>query len=80
MEIEGFFTKYNDCTERCFSSCGGCHYTMLSVVCSLVFYFVIGVVAVVAIVVTGVVLIAAVPILTCTLIVTYCVCKVMEKS
>ena len=57
-----------------------CHYTMLSVVCSLVFYFVIGVVAVVAIVVTGVVLIAAVPILICTLIVTYCVCKVMEKS
>ena len=78
--IESFFRKCKDCTEKCFSSCGGCHYTMLSVVCSLVLYFVIGVVAVVAVVVTGVVLIAAVPILICTLIVTYCVCKVMEKS
>ena len=46
---------------------------------SLVFYFVISVVAVVAIAVTGVVLIAVVPILICTLIVTYCVCKVMGK-
>ena len=55
--IESFFTKCKDCIKRCFSSCGGCHYTMLSVVCSLVFYFVIGVVAVVAVVVTGVILI-----------------------
>ena len=77
--IESFLTICKNSLAICFGKCGGCNERFLSVIYSMVLYFVVGVVALFGIIFTGAILVAGVILVMVFVLVACTSRKILEK-